>query len=103
MGDGSNLELVLTSRAGLQLGGWEPAGAQGCREHATPLREQQASTDTRLTLKGYCLWEMRHLHPYWLTSAWMAGHPACLKAQRLCLRRLGRHSGQGCGSPALAW
>lgn len=50
MGDGSNLELVLTSRAGLKLGGREPAGAHGCREHATPLREQQASTDTRLTL-----------------------------------------------------
>lgn len=50
MGGGSNLELALMSRPGLKLGGWEPAGAHARREHSTPLCEQQASTDTRLTL-----------------------------------------------------
>lgn len=71
-GGGPYLELVLMLRPGLELGGWELAGAHAHREHSLfffvfsrPVGEMPGSPFSPWSLKGYGLWDMCHLHPSW--------------------------------------
>ena len=88
----AGLELVLMLSPGLQLGGWELAGAhahRGCSwlfVNNGSLGKTPGSLFPSRSLKGYGIWEMCHFHPFWFTSAWMTGP---LPAPRPRQRRLG--------------
>lgn len=106
VGGGSNLELVLTLRPGLKLGGWEPASAHTCREHSLfsvnnwPKREVPGSP-----LESQGIWVLRNVLPSCLlVRPCLDGWPPCLpQGPETVSQAFGEMLNQGYGSPALGW
>lgn len=77
---------MLTLSPGLELGGWEPGGAHARRGRSLffvnerPVGEMPSSPFPPCSIKEDGIWEVCHLHPFWFTSAWMAGPTTCPEA-----------------------